>query len=60
MKKKIRDLTIREIKKICEDRFKKGFPYCIKCPLYSICQLSPDEMAQKDLDQEIEVDENEN
>ena len=57
MKKKIKDLTLKEMKELCEVRFKKGFPYCTMCPLYNICQLSPDEMSQKDLDQEVEVEE---
>lgn len=57
MKKKIGDLTLKKLKELCDARFKKGFPYCAGCPLYNICQLSPDEMAQKDLEQEIEVKE---
>lgn len=56
MKKKIEDLTLKEMRNICEARFKKGFPYCKECPIYCVCQLSPDDMTQENLDQEIEVE----
>ena len=56
MNKKIGDYTLKEMKKICDSRFKKGHPYCTKCRFYNVCMLSPDEMAQEDLDKEIEVE----
>ena len=59
MKKKIGDFTLREMKQICDSRFRKGHPYCTKCPLYQFCSLSPDDIEQRDLDLEIEVQENE-
>jgi hypothetical protein len=59
MKKKIGDLTLKEIKEICETIFKKDYrrPHCTECPFHNICcRLSPDEITQKYLDQEIEVE----
>lgn len=59
MKKKIGNLTLKEMRNICADRFKKGFPYCKDCPIYCVCGLSPDDMKREDLDKEIEVEEDE-
>ena len=54
MKKKIGDLTLREIQKICNRR-PLGFRHCDTCPLYNLCQCSFD-YDDEDLDKEIEVE----
>lgn len=53
MKKKIRDLTLGEAKKICDVRTLG----CGDCPLYNVCQYSFGSNDDEDLDQEIEVKE---
>lgn len=53
MKKKIKDLTLKEAQTIC---LKRGMGGCQKCPLYEICQCSFD-YNNEDLDKEIEVEE---
>lgn len=55
MKKKVKDLTIGEFKKICNENS------CTYCPLkkYSICSLYPEHFSEIVLNQEIEVEEDE-
>ena len=59
MKKKIKDLTLEEMVKIC----KKDGGECINCPLTSICvhiydgDFSHLEYAKVELNKEIEVEE---
>ena len=55
MKKKIRDLTEEEIKKVCDENNRK-YGTCYNCPL----QLEVDYCFKYlDLDKEIEVNNNE-
>ena len=55
MKKKIKDLTLEELKNIC-----KLHPYCGNtCPLNeanSICTCNPDDYDDEELSREIEVE----
>lgn len=57
MKKKIKDLTLEECKKICDENV------CSRecCPLYGkgICHQSFYDYEEEDLEQEIEVEEDE-
>ena len=55
MKKKIKDLTLKEAQRICKNR-PLGAGQCYFCPLVDICQSSFD-YDDKDLDKEIEVEE---
>ena len=59
MKKKIKDLTLNECKKFCENYDKEG---CKKCPLYNIVcadfEIYYTRMCiDDDLEREIEIDE---
>lgn len=57
MKKKIRDLTLKEATKYCKDKAKaKGGVYCDGCPLVDICGDYLDTFDEE-LEFEIEVDE---
>ena len=56
MKKKIGDLTLREIKQHC--RFELTGGMCEYCDFYHICYTKVS-MLLYDLEQEIEVEENE-
>lgn len=58
MKKKIRDLTLKEAQQICNSR-PFGLSHCDTCPLTDLCQCSFN-YDDEDLDKEIEVEENEN
>ncbi len=55
MKKKIRDLTLKEVQQICNSR-PLGFYHCDSCPLIDLCQCSFN-YDDEDLEQEIEVEE---
>jgi hypothetical protein len=54
MKKKLKDLTLKEVQRICKNR-PVGSGLCKTCPLLNlcICKLNYDDI---DLDQEIEVE----
>lgn len=55
MKKKLKDLTDREMEKICDKNYQK-YGTCYNCPL----QIGEDSCYYYlDLDREIEVEENE-
>lgn len=57
MKKKIKDLTLEEIKKICEQY---DYSFCEECELYSKeteCCLVEPPLLEKDLEREVEIDE---
>lgn len=57
-KKKVKDLTLSEAKKYCDDKAKeKDGVYCIDCPLANICGDYLDGFDDEDLNQEIEVEE---
>lgn len=62
MKKKVRDLTLKELKEICKDH-----GTCLGCPVHQIlldeilcsgglCKETDDIPSHLDLDKEIEVD----
>lgn len=57
MKKKIKDLTLKELKKFCEKHL------CSDCPMntekVTLCYQSPSLYDEKKLEQEIEVEEDE-
>ena len=57
MKKKIKDLTLEECKKICLSR--KHPQYCWDCVLEEMCPCGKyewfDDMKKKDLEKEVEV-----
>ena len=60
MKKKIGDLTINEINKICEDIFRNPLKSCDDCPFDNNGFGCFDvQEFQSHIDQEIEVEENE-
>ena len=54
MKKKVKDLTIPEIRNTC-----KKYCNCSECPLYNVVQLcsAPCELTDLQLETEVEVDE---
>ena len=56
MKKKIKDLTVKEFQKICGK-----YEYCHNCPLhlaYGLCSVIDfTSINEKDLEKEVEVDE---
>ena len=54
MTKKIKDLTIKELKEICSN-----YDFCDNCPLNKtkVCCASPYHITTKDLEIEVEVDE---
>ena len=57
MKKKIKDLTLEEIKKICRQY---DYSFCEECELYSKkteCCLVEPPLLKEDLEREIEVNE---
>ena len=58
MKKKIKDLTLGELLKICDESY-----VCEECPLYvnSYCSLNemPSHLWKEDLEQEVEIKEEE-
>ena len=60
MKKKLGDLTLKELVKICHNQVVGDCHYCCKCPLQNliICD-DPLDTLYGNLDQEIEVEENE-
>lgn len=54
MKKKIKDLTLEEINKVCDK-----YLYCAQCPMfhnYTFC-IKREEWLRAYLEQEVEVDE---
>lgn len=53
MKKKIGDLTLREVTDICR---KRGYMNCRNCSLFKLCDRTLN-YKDEDLNQEIEVDE---
>ena len=54
MKKKIKDLTLEEVKKICKNNS------CDECPLKDApCQKGYDALVNSEINQEIEVEDNE-
>lgn len=58
MKKKIKDLTLGELKNIC----KKNTESCYDCPLFELdflCKDNPMDYTDNALNKEIEVEENE-
>lgn len=64
MKKKIKDLTIGKVKEICDKHqyYDKDWGWCCNhnCPLWNIenvCTREIPNLKEKDLDQEIEVEE---
>lgn len=52
MKKKIKDLTLEECKKICENN-----NTCTICPMGTVCYQTPIYYEDEDLEQEVEVPE---
>lgn len=56
MKKKIGDLTLREVQKLCNDK-PLILIHCETCPVYELCQCSFN-YDDEELEIEIEVDEN--
>lgn len=56
MKKKIGDLTLKEIKNMCLTKPLAGIN-CNDCPVYELCQCLICNYKNEDLDKEIEVDE---
>ena len=50
MKKKIKDVTLEECKKICENH------YCSNCPIKYLCVETPVCYEDEDLEAEIEVE----
>ena len=57
MKKKIKDLTLKEAQQICNSK-PLGFGHCATCPLNDLCQSSFN-YNDEDLEIEIEVEDNE-
>lgn len=59
MKKKVKDLTLEELKKNCIK-----YENCYDCPLYDfdyygVCEVTPFEYNEDTLNKEIEVEEDE-
>lgn len=57
MKKKIKDLTVGEIEKICKSGIRKGTCFGSKCPLYQfqwLC-LGVKNLNKKALESEVET-----
>ena len=57
MKKKIKDLTLKEIKEICE---KYDYSFCEECELYNKkteCCLVEPPLLEEDFEREVEIDE---
>ena len=56
MKKKIGELTLREVQKICKTK-----EQCSDCPVYKVCAvpLCREDEVNEYLEKEIEVEENE-
>ena len=50
MKKKIKDITIEEIVKVCKKQYD-----CYSCPLEQICAIFPMQYKKKDLEKEIKI-----
>jgi len=57
--KQVGDFTIREMKKICDARLKRGFPYCVECRFYDVCGVPPEDMTQADLNKKVKAEEDE-
>ena len=57
MKKKIKDLTFEEVKKICLNH-KRNSGYCPDCPLHLVSYLCiKDLFTDRQLQQEVEIPE---
>jgi hypothetical protein len=61
MKKKLKDLTLGEVKKIHLKHFNQDKEWCDRnCPLWElehICGWETPELTNEDLDQEVEMEE---
>ena len=57
MKKKIGDLTLRELKEICDKQFDSNIDYrkCNECPISYYCDEKMENVIDYYLDDEIEV-----
>jgi hypothetical protein len=55
MKKKLKDLTLKEVQQICNNR-PVGSGLCQTCPLTDLCRHTFN-YEDEELDQEIEVEE---
>lgn len=53
-KKKIKDLTLKECKSICEKNH-----LCRYCPIHKVCDESTCFFEEEDLEEEIEVEDDE-
>ena len=56
MRKKIEDLTIKELARICESRNKQKMG-CLCCPCAPICDYAPFHYSKKLLERTIDIDE---
>ena len=61
MKKKIGDLTLREMDKICQKQFDSSIDYrnCNECPISYYCDEKLNNVIDYYLDDEVEVEEDE-